>query len=213
MYNKKNVEHDISEKITSLLEDRVEFYHSSFLKSLQTCNLDKENVEQVLQFAIEQDYGSSPYCKYYCVHPIRVAHFFLDWMKRYGEINEDALVCSIIHNLLEKNVMSYEELAAGYGDWTANAILLLTQDREKMKNLDFRNQYYEKIYAADKFVNLIKYFDKLDNIYAISLNPEPAVRKAYIQEIEDKVLPIAIRFDPENVDYLKFLIGYMSERK
>jgi len=67
-------------------------------------------------------------------------------------------------------------------------------------------KYYQRILVSAPEVQLIKCFDKFDNIFSLCLNPSDDVRKEYLDGIERYEARIAERFLPQLVPYLKRLI-------
>ena len=92
---------------------------------------EEEKIEKSLQFALNQDYGDAPMSKYYICHPLRVAVLCTDWMIRYKDVNTDLIVAAIIHNVIEKHILNFEQIQDSYGTWVAETIKIITVDREE----------------------------------------------------------------------------------
>ena len=63
-------------------------------------------------------------------------------------------------------------------------------NRSKENDPDYIKQYYYKLQKTDKYTQMLKVFDKLDNIYSLCLNPDDEIRSKYLQEIRDYIVPI-----------------------
>src|SRR5690606_26242029 len=186
MLSENDIKIEREKKIRSIFVDTVDSIVLEFNKKIMTSSkvIDKDKVSKALKFALSCNYGQGEFVKYYVSHPIRVSIFALDWMSHHDDWNTDFLVAAIIHNAIEKDVLTKSEIKEAYGDWCANTIEVLTQDRQLMKQLEHNVKYYEKIYSLNRYGQLLKFFDKLDNIFAISINPDADVRTAYLEEIE-----------------------------
>lgn len=195
-----------AEPLEKVLEDFKE--ELSYLGA----NVEQQKILDVVEYALAQDYGASLLAKNYVTHPIRVAIFLIGWMREIDEYSTDVLVAALIHNVIEKNVLSPHEIEVKFGSpWISHTIEILTQDREAMKDPHKKEMYYEEIYKLDKFGQILKFFDKFDNLYAICINPDDEVRKKYIDEIMEKVRPIGVRFAPSLLPYLDALIIEMRK--
>jgi (p)ppGpp synthase/HD superfamily hydrolase len=200
-------------KLKTLFEnevDRVKHELEFKFEQIKT-KVNLNLIENALHFALAQDYGEALLAKFYVTHPLRVTCFIVDWMVYYQDFSTDFVIASLLHNAIEKDILTAEELKHRYGEWIAKTIQTLTQDRVALKNPILKNKYYENIYALDKYGQLLKLYDKFDNLYAISLNPSAEIRTEYILEIETKVRPIAEKFSPEILNYLDALICRMKE--
>lgn len=213
MYSISNIPQDREKKLKTLLSDEVDSVISEFQNKLKLIkqHVDTNRVQSALDFALSQDYGHGPLVKYYVTHPIRVAIFVMDWMILKQDYSTDFLVATLIHNVIEKGILTESELEKKYNHWMSHTIAVLTQDREALKDHHKKEAYYENIYNLDKYGQLIKFFDKFDNLYAICLNPSKEIREQYIHEIEVKITPIALKFAPEFNTYFLALIKEMKQ--
>lgn len=208
MFEINRIDSDRGKKLLSLLTNQVSNVIKEFEESILSIekHLTMGRIKSTLNFTLEQDYGSSELAKYYVTHPLRVAIFMVDWMKRTGNYSSDAIEATLVHNVIEKGVMDERQLNEFISPWVSVTVSALTQNRIEMQNPIKRNEYYQKIYKLDFFGQLIKFFDKLDNLYAICLNPDPAVRAKYIQEIEEYVRIIGQTYDSATMPYFDALI-------
>lgn len=209
---------DIS-KIEEIRIDKVESQRSNqnerevlrLKKSINESTLNSKEIDklmQTLEFALAQDYDNTPQ---YVAHPIRVAMLCLFWLKEVGEMHADLLHAALIHNALEKNILSINELEIKFGPWVSKTIEILTIDREAQKHKGWETPYYEAVHSLDKYGQMLKVFDKFDNIYALVLNPDDQVRTNYLIEIDEYIQPMMDEFFPAASDYLKELIKATRE--
>lgn len=209
-YEINEIECHRKEKILSLLSNRIEIEEQLYLNLMAQSNFSEEQKKrlgEVLDFAKSQYYGDSPLCRYYVCHPIRVARFVSEWMNHYGETSFELLCASLIHNALEKDIISEESLESDYGHWTNETIKILTVDREKQSDPEWTEKYYEGLQGLNKFGQILKLFDKFDNLYALCLNPDDITRRKYIEEIELYIQPILKKHSPHLEDYFAELIA------
>lgn len=213
----------------------IEQHRKEKLESLLCGNLDKElaqlralinestfsdkqreSIEEILIFVMAQHYGDHPLLKFYVSHPIRVGVFALNWMKINNDYDYDFLVASLIHNVIEKNILNASEINSKYGQWVSRVIETITVDREAQKKDGWAEEYYSRLSSLDTKGKLLKAFDKFDNIYAICLNPDENVRNEYLDEIIKYIKPIIDKYSSEQSEYFLNLVdksramGYLS---
>ena len=201
-------------KLDSLLcgkikEDVSDF--SSLCIQIGFSDEDLSRINSVLVFAKAQEYGEHPLLKYYVSHPIRVAIFTLQWLKRNRIIDKDPVIAALIHNVIEKDVMTSMAIQTLYGAWVSQVIQTITVDREAEKMDGWAPKYYNQLSNLDRKAQLIKAYDKFDNIYAICLNPNPDVRRSYLNEIETFIKPIIDEYAPYQSHYFSALIHSSRE--
>lgn len=197
------------QKLKSLLCGNLDSELSELKKLINTLGLSEEergSVDEVLSYAMKQTYGTHTLLKFYVSHPIRVGIFVLNWMIEHKQKDKNFLIAALIHNVIEKNIMTYEEIFKKYGSWVAQVIKVLTVDREAQKAPLWAEGYYSELNKLDTKGQLLKAFDKFDNIYAICLNPDPKVRTEYLDEIEEYISPIIEKHAASNAAYFKELI-------
>ena len=128
-------------------------------------------------------------------------------MIRYKDVNTDLIVAAIIHNVIEKNILNFEQIQDSYGTWIAETIKTITVNREAEKQAGWANKYYIELYKLDKYGQILKAFDKFDNIYALCINPNNEIREKYIAEIKKYIRPIIADFAPDYIDYFNELVS------
>ena len=129
------------------------------------------------------------------------------WVSASSPRAVEAVVAAIIHIALEKKLLSVGELERAHGGWIRSALEVLTPDRKAMATTQGRITYYALLNAQDAEVQVLKFFDKFDNLFALCINPDDTVRLDYLAEIEEHVRPIAARHCPELLGYLDELIA------
>jgi (p)ppGpp synthase/HD superfamily hydrolase len=102
--------------------------------------------------------------------------------------------------------MSLDSIRHRYGQWVADAVEALTQDREAMKEKGFRDSYYQNLNSLDPKVMLIKICDKFDNLFAQCLHPDEARREAYYQEARDYLEPRLSEVAPKVEEWFYLLM-------
>jgi (p)ppGpp synthase/HD superfamily hydrolase len=167
----------------------------------------REELRRTLEFAGAQPYGERDLDRYYVTHPIRVARFAAQWLLDRQTRAYDMLSLALIHNAVEKEVLSPQQVSERWGPWVRDAVVLLTLDREAMRAEEGRRAFYARLAAAPVEVQAVKLFDKLDNLFIICINPDEAVRRDYIGEIERYLLPVAAALLPSQRAYLEELIA------
>jgi len=214
MFEIKNIESDRDKKLLTLLTNQVSSVLADLEKQLFSIkdHVDLKKIQSTLDFTMAQDYGTSELARYYVTHPLRVTSFILNWMIRNKHFDSKVIETTLAHNVIEKGVLTAQELESFISPWAAHTISILTQNRDDMKNPSKKQEYYDRIYQLDRFGQLIKYFDKFDNLYAICLNPDSTIRTHYIQEIEDYVRIIGVRFDQDTIPYFDALIENSKNR-
>lgn len=177
------------------------------LKNFQKALLDKpkliNNLNKYLEFAISIEYKHLGLdSATYLAHPLRVATIIL---QEYKNISVPLIATALLHNIKEVSEPSFELLQDFCEPSIVKAINILTVNRNKNSD-EYKKNYYEKIYKAESFVGVVKIFDKLDNLFMLCLNKNKLIRKAYLDEIEEFILPLVIKYVPQLEGYFLELI-------
>lgn len=207
------IENDRILKIKSLLLGNVDQEIDELKKMISKSNFSKNETMKIyktLKFALEQTYGENIINRYYVNHPIRVAKLSLMWLGLIKEKNSDLVIAALIHNVLEKNIISLEILSSEYSHWVYDTIVTLTVDRSKEEDQNYITKYYNELEKKDKYTQMLKVFDKLDNIYSLCLNPDDEIRSKYLQEVKKYIAPIINKHAASLSSYFNKLIN--SER-
>jgi GTP pyrophosphokinase len=158
-----------------------------------------ELVRKAFDYACQVDYhhvgGGS---ESYLAHPLRVA----EMVENYGEPRSQTDVAiALLHNILEVSNTSLAELENMFGPTITDSIVNLTVDRKKQWDPVYQCTYYKSIRHGYKGACVVKVFDKLDNIFTLCLNADERIRTAYVDEIEEYVIPLAREVVPAVAGY------------
>ncbi len=159
-----------------------------------------------LNFAKNQNYGERDIDKYYISHPLRLCRFLATALNHKSNYFCESLIASLLHNAIEKKILSFNEISESYTPWIANAINTLTVNRDEITTRNGKSAYYERIHASCIEIQTLKIFDKLDNIFAVCLCSDDVIREDYLDEIEVFVRPLLIRNYPNLLEYFDGLI-------
>lgn len=196
-------------KIESLLCNRVDAEYENVLQDLNQSHfssIQKKKVVSTLDFAVQQNYVPGEISTYYVTHPIRVARYTLQWLKIKNIQHVELVQAALIHNCLEKNLMTVKKIENKFGAWISSTIDVLTVEREKQYQGDWLEKYYERVLQLDKFGLMLKSLDKFDNLYALCLNPDDKVRYHYLAEIKKYITPLFQSYYPELLAYFQKLV-------
>ena len=92
-------------------------------------------------------------------HPIRVAHM---WALINHSVSASEIKFALAHNIIENGFLN--EIKNCLEKKVIEKIKILTIDRNKEKNLDYLNLYYNNIEKHSKNLLIFKSLDKLDNL-------------------------------------------------
>jgi (p)ppGpp synthase/HD superfamily hydrolase len=201
------IENDRVLKIKSLLIGNVDQEVNELKQMIFRSDYSENEITKIfntLNFALAQTYGKKLINKYYVNHLIRVAKLSLMWLNLIKENNSDLIIAALIHNALEKNIISLEMLRSRYSQWVYSSITTLTLDRSKEHDSDYIRNYYNELQDTDKYLQMLKVFDKFDNIYSLCLNPDDEIRTRYLKEIKEYIVPIIDQ-------HASMLSGYFNE--
>jgi (p)ppGpp synthase/HD superfamily hydrolase len=167
-----------------------------------------EEVRKTIHFAknLESQSPDHPATAAYFSHPIRVATF---GFRMQSSPQLDTVLIGVMHNIFE--VCDLDETALiklGYRDSVAQAIRLLTIDREFEEDPDYLAKFYGNIEAHSANLSLIRCCDKLDNLMVWELFEESDFRTKYIDLALQFVAPMASRLSPEFGKYFEEVVEY-----
>lgn len=163
----------------------------------------QQRLRAAYAFAAAVDYhhpGLSPAS--YLAHPVRVVDLAL---RVTAPPDVQAGVLSLLHNLYEVSAIGPTVVAEHFGEAIADAISTLTVNREDPSRA-YVERYYAGIAAAPAFVRVVKVLDKLDNLFLLHLNPDAAVKRQYLDDVAEFVVPLAQSCVPALVPYLEALV-------
>lgn len=146
----------------------------------------------------------------YFSHPLRVACMTFN-LTKFTKSTKNLITLSLFHNIIETSNYNKKFLNEYLGKKITKQIEVLTVNRKKQWNTNYKKKYYKNISSDHKNTRIVKIIDKLDNLFTIGLCKSKLIRKRYISEIENYILPM-IKIDiPELEVYLKGLIKQSHE--
>ncbi len=203
----EDIEIEISKRLLALENPESEKFSESLWElGMNEISIDdQEQLRKVFSFAASIEYhhvGLSP--KAYLAHPTRVAGMTLflspnSEKKLLGTI-------ALLHNVLEVSSVSFNQLKEETGHDVAESIQILTVSRDFQENTDYLNKYYKSIELTPHYLSVVKIIDKLDNLFILGLNPDEEVRKRYLNEISNYILPLVKQFLPQLANYFENLV-------
>lgn len=139
----------------------------------------------------------------YFSHPLRVAALAT---LLAGAQDAGIGVLAVLHNVLEVSDVSLIELSETFGNGISDQIKTLTVDRDIQWDKVYKVGYYSKLMEGPPSARVVKIVDKLDNLFLLGLNTDAFVRKKYLTEIEDFVLPMTVASLPGLTAYMQELV-------
>ena len=136
----------------------------------------------------------------YMAHCYRVASLILT---HHHAPDFSTLSLGLCHNIFEVGGRS-EKVMSAIGLDLTDKVSLLTVDRSKQWDWDYKKVYYENISRFGP-TSVVKIFDKLDNIFLLSDNSNEETKINYLSEINRFVLPLATTHAPEISEILASL--------
>ena len=157
-FNYEEITTETSKKKKSLLTSPKDLFESFSKSSLNNFNSndirDIQNFfSNLLSLNFDKIYNN------YLSHPIRVAHM---WILINRSVSTQEIKFILAHNIIENGFLS--ELQKLLEKKEIEKIKILTIDRNKQKNLDYLNIYYNNIEKHSKNLLIFKSLDKLDNL-------------------------------------------------
>lgn len=177
--------------------------HAGFFAALHKHKHLDDSIQIYYDFACNVDYNHPGLSKYqYLSHPLRVAKLALDELQ-HPKIS--LVATCLLHNLKEVSIDSFNTFRLSAPAEISQAIEILTIDRNRTNDKEYIKSYYDLIANSSNFVGTVKVLDKLDNMFMLCLNSDDCIRKIYIEEIEEFVLPLAKTRVPHLEKYIKTL--------
>jgi (p)ppGpp synthase/HD superfamily hydrolase len=176
---------------------------------------DYAAVTEALEYAATMDYHHAGMSSVtYLAHPLRVAEMVLSLVPR---VPVETLIIAMLHNVLEVGNVPVGDLEQRFGAVVLQALKDLTVDRDLQWDADYKREYYQRLADGYRGACIVKVVDKLDNMFVLGLNPDGEIRRRYLEEIENYVLPMARQDIPSLTQYLTDLIedcrrcGYLEQ--
>lgn len=208
MYLLKDIESEIqfrlllnNESLESMLKKlEIDLYDNKYLD--QDMVMDFAN--KVAEFKFDHvGLSSDDYLK----HPINVGRLVASYA---DNIDESYVHLALVHNLIEVGGKVNQKQLSIISPDIIKDIEILTVDRSKQWDWGYKDVYYKNIQSSDR-ASCIKIFDKLDNIFLIQQNKDKEIRKKYMYEIEEFLMPMAKKRVPNLVDYMNKLTMYCKD--
>jgi len=145
----------------------------------------------------------------YFYHPLRVC---LLSTKIRQKLSSELMILCLLHNIFETTDIDPSIISKIFGKKITTQLNILTVNRANEFKKNYKKNYYENIKKANKNVIITKILDKLDNLYLLKMNRNLKVKKRYLKEIEDFLMPL-IKGNLKNL-YLYFenLIEFSKQK-
>ena len=153
---------------------------------------DKQSVEIIESYcgvieSYEYDHGHLTK-EQYLDHPYRVASLLLE---QFPDIHDDYIKLALCHNIAEVSditgIMKQE-----LGIHIIGYVKKLTVNRDMQWDLEYKKSLYREI-GKERITRLVKIYDKLDNMFVLSENPDKEIKIKYLEEITKNLLPFVIK--------------------
>jgi (p)ppGpp synthase/HD superfamily hydrolase len=123
----------------------------------------------------------------YFYHPLRVC---LLSTKIRQKLSSELMILCLLHNIFETTDIDPSIISKIFGKKITTQLNILTVNRANEFKKNYKKNYYENIKKANKNVIITKILDKLDNLYLLKMNRNLKVKKRYLKEIEDFLMPL-----------------------
>lgn len=144
----------------------------------------------------------------YFVHSLRVASL----SGLLSEIRSiDYPILGLIHNILEVSEISIALLNANFGKLISSQVNSLTVDRSRQWDKQYKKDYYDKINNNPHSCRVVKIMDKLDNLFLLYKNKDNELKKKYLYEVEEYILPMVERDMSNLQEYFLKLIKHCKK--
>lgn len=131
------------------------------------------------------------------MHPIEVAYMVSDYLFR-----TDAIVTSILHDILEDTELTYEEVSWAFGAKVANQVMDLTRIKDGGIKISAA-EMVEILYKEKKYdVLLIKLFDRLHNMETIGAKSPEKIERIVYESLETFLVMYTTFLNVELEDYM-----------
>ena len=124
----------------------------------------------------------------YIVHPV---HVCISLLGEFNVEDPEVLAAALLHDVLEDSEISSTELTAMFGP----RVVAMVADVTKVKTgPDWKRKYYDNLRSANRWSQLIKFADRLDNLRDLPKSTREK-RARYLIETKEIFLPWAKSFD------------------
>ncbi len=135
----------------------------------------------------------------YIIHPYRVC---ISLNEEFGVKDEEVLAAALLHDVIEDSDVSYSQLSDMFNERIADMVDHVTK-RKDPDDPSWKKRYYDALRAADRYTQLIKFADRLDNVRDLLRCPSEEKRVRYLKETREVFLPWAKAFDEKVYRLLK----------
>ena len=157
-FNYEKIRIEEFKKKQSLLIPSKDLFENFITSSLK--KFDKNEINDIKNFFSNLlSFDFDKIYKNYLTHPIRVAHMCI-LINQSVSVQE--IKFALAHNIIENGFL--DELKNNLEKEEIEKIKILTIDRNKEKNLDYLNIYYNNIEKHSKNLLIFKSLDKFDNL-------------------------------------------------
>ena len=168
---------------------------------------DKRSIEIIKNYStkielFKYDHGDLTK-EQYLAHPYRVAFLILE---QFPSIPDDYIKLALCHNIAEVSKIT-STMIDKLGSEIIRHVENLTVDREIQWDLEYKKRFYETI-GKEKITRVIKVFDKLDNLYILSENPNKEIKQKYLEEIKNNLLPFVVEDMPQLERKFQSILSY-----
>lgn len=169
---------------------------------------EKLVVEKSYTFASSLDYshGTIPSNVYFS-HPLRVGA--MSGLLVESSVVEAATL-GLLHNIFELTSPDENYLEFLIGKEQIRRLKTLTVDRKNQWDNSYKKAYYDNICRSGELTSLVKVLDKLDNVFLIHTNPDEEVRRKYMNEIYNYVIPLAETVSHDISVFLKEVVEFSN---
>ena len=145
----------------------------------------------------------------YLAHCLRVSTLAIIFSKI--EKKKVALI-SLLHNIYEVSNVESEEVIKHFGLEVSEGLSKLKVNRKLQSDPIYMKKYYLDIVNSNSYLKNVKILDKFDNLFMLGLNSNNSVRKKYLEEIKEYILPFSREMDENLAIYIEKLIVF-NEKK
>lgn len=182
---------------------------TQFKSLISNSKMNEEIIMKYLRIAENATYNHPGQSNaIYLCHPIRMAKIAIEEIEN---TNEDLVCTCLVHNLKELDENSYKEKRNIMSDQVANAIDILTINRELRWKKEYLRSYYNNILKEESFASKVKILDKLDNLFLLCLNKDELIRTKYLEEIQEFLYPMIDKHMPEMKEYIVDIVRFNYE--
>ena len=170
---------------------------------------DKDILDYANNFLLELSFEHEGLTKdQYCAHCYRVSTMAL----HFSENDQQTMgAIGLLHNVLEVSDIPKKTIQKEFGTEISSALSTLKVERQLQRDQEYLEEYYQRIKDHSSYLFKVKVVDKLDNLFVLGLNPNEEVRKVYLEEIENFVVPMASEIETELAAYFENLIDYNNK--